>query len=143
MLENGNIYCIKNSINNLTYIGSTKQSLIARFEQHKRDMHKHLNIKLYKAMNEFKIENFYIELIEILPFTDIKQLRMREGMYIKILNPLLNKNIAGRTIAEYQKDNLDKLRIYRKYYYRGYREKHYDHLKLYRQNYYRNKIKNL
>jgi hypothetical protein len=53
MLENGNIYCIKNSINNLTYIGSTKQSLIARFEQHKRDMHKHLNIKLYKAMNEF------------------------------------------------------------------------------------------
>jgi group I intron endonuclease len=139
---NGYIYCIKNLINNYVYIGSTKQSLKARFEQHKRDMHKHINSKLYKAMNEFKIENFYIELLEILPFTYINELRIREGFYIKLLSSLthlLNKNIAGRTIAEYQKDNLDKLRIYRKYYYRTYREKHYEHLYKYRQNYYRNK----
>jgi hypothetical protein len=139
MSVNGKIYSITNSVNNLTYIGSTVQTLVNRFKQHNRDMSKHISLKLYKAMRQFKAENFYIQLIEQSDYTDIRELRQREGMYIKMLNPFLNKNIPGRTIAQYNIDNKDRLKIYRREYYREYRKRNYDFLKSYRHEYYKNK----
>ena len=42
----GRIYFIKNTINNLLYIGSTARDIHKRLEQHKRDIIKYPNFKL-------------------------------------------------------------------------------------------------
>ena len=68
-------------------------------------MAKYTNFKLYKAMNQFKADNFYINLLEEFQYSDIKELRKQEGQYIKIVKPELNKNIAGRSVKEYSEDN--------------------------------------
>ena len=125
------------------YVGSTIRNLETRMKQHRKDMYKFTNFKLYKAMTEFKPDNFYINLIEEFEYNDIKDLRKQEGKYIKIIKPELNKNVAGRTIKEYNEDNKQQLRLYRKLYYRNYRELHKEHLKEYRRNYYHNKKSNI
>ena len=76
----GYIYVVKNKLNNLMYVGSTIRDLETRMKQHLKDMYKFTNFKLYKAMNEFKAENFYINLLEEFEYNDIKQLRKREGV---------------------------------------------------------------
>ena len=75
--------------------------------------------------------------------TDIKQLRKQEGKYVKVIKPELNVNVAGRSLKEYNEDNKDRLRLYRKLYYRTYRELHKEYLKQYRKNYYLNKKSNI
>ena len=135
----GRIYIFKNKLNNLMYVGSTIRNLETRMKQHLKDMHKFTNFKLYKAMNEFKPCNFYINLLEEFEYNDIKQLRCQEGKYIKIIKPELNKNVAGRTLKEYNEDHRDALRVYRKLYYREYRKNNREYLKEYRKNYYHNK----
>ena len=127
------IYFIKNNINNLLYIASTSRDINERFKEHKRDIDKYPNFKLYKAMKEYNADNFYILLIEELEVDDIKDLRRKEGQYIKLIKPALNKNIAGRDIKQYQMDNKEELKIYRKLYYRKYRKDNYDILRKYRQ----------
>ena len=139
----GRIYIIKCRSNNLMYVGSTIRDLETRMKQHRKDMYKFTNFKLYKAMTEFKPDNFYINLLEEYEYNDIKDLRKQEGKYIKIIKPELNKNVAGRTIKEYNEDNKQQLRLYRKLYYRTYRELHKEHLKEYRRNYYHNKKSNI
>ena len=59
------IYFIKNYINNLLYIGSMTRNLEERFKEHKRDIIKYPNFKLYKAMKEYETDNFYILLIDL------------------------------------------------------------------------------
>ena len=135
----GRIYFIKNYTNNLLYIGSTTRNLEERFKEHKRDINKYSNFKLYKAMREYETDNFYVILIEELEVDAVKDLRRREGEYIKTVKPTLNKNIAGRSMKQYQIDNKDKLRIYRRNYYKQYRKDHYEHLKNYRQDYYKSR----
>ena len=106
-------------------------------------MYKFTNFKLYKAMTEFQADNFYINLLEEFEYNHIKDLRKQEGRFIKIIKPELNKNVAGRTIKEYNEDNKQQLRLYRKLYYRTYRELHKEYLKEYRRNYYHNKKSNI
>ena len=130
---------LKNCINNLLYIGSTTRNLEERFKEHKRDIDKYPTFKLYKAMKEYNTDNFYIILIEELEVDSVKDLRRREGEYIKTVKPTLNKNIAGRSMEQYQIDNKDKLRIYRRNYYKQYRKDHYEHLKNYRWDYYKSR----
>ena len=132
----GKIYLIKCKINNLLYIGSTIRQLDVRMKQHMRDMYKYTNFKLYQAMTEFEPNNFNIYLLEEFEYIDIKELRRREGKYIKIIRPLLNTYIAGRTLKEYNEDNKESLKLYRKLYYRKYREAHKEKLKKYRKDYY-------
>ena len=103
------------------YIGSTSRYTYERFKEHKRDIIKYPNLQLYKAM-ENSVDNFYIILIEEMEVDNIKELRKREGQYIKTIMPALNQNIAGRDIKQYQIDNKEELRTYRKIYYRTYRK---------------------
>jgi hypothetical protein len=133
----GRIYIIKNKLNNLMYVGSTIRNLETRMKQHRKDMYKFTNFKLYKAMNEFKPDNFYINLLEEFEYNNVKDLRKQEGKYVKIIKPELNKNIPGRSIEEYNVDNKEPLKLYRKLYYRKYREKHKEYLKQYRREYYK------
>ncbi len=127
----GFIYSIKNTLNDLTYIGSTIRGIEERFKQHMYYKKVFVNFKLYKAMNEYGVENFYITLLETMTYNAVCELRMREGYYIKLLTPLLNSNIAGRTITQYQKDNKVKLNEYRKHYYRKYRLDNKEKMKKY------------
>ena len=90
-------------------------------------------------MDQFKPNNFYIDILEEFEYENITDLRKQEGKYIKIIKPELNKNIAGRTIKEYNDDNKEPLKLYRKLYYRKYREKNKEFLKQYRKDYYNNK----
>lgn len=64
---------------------------------------------LYTKMNDLGIINFYIELIEECPCDNLKQLRKREGHFIREICTL-NKIVAGRSDKEYREDNTDRLR---------------------------------
>ena len=112
----GNIYFIKNSLNDMLYIGSTIRDIKDRFKSHFYDINKKPHYKLYKAMREFGFENFYILLIETIEVETKQELRNREGQYIRLIKPALNSNIAGRTCRQYQKYNIESIRKYKKQY---------------------------
>ena len=133
----GRIYVAKNTVNNMLYVGSTVGELNTRMKQHLRDMYKHPNIKLYKAMKEFEPCIFYINLLEEVVCENKRELRKQEGKYIRIIKPELNKNIAGRSVKEYNEDNNVFLRVYRKLYYRNYRKTHREKFNQYHREYYR------
>ena len=114
--QNGKIYCIRNSLDDDLYIGSSCQSLSKRMAWHrdarKKDKKKHF--KLYQKMNNFGVENFHIELLENYPCNSKEELLKREGEKIREFKPVLNSKIQGRTLEEWLKDNEDYLRVERK-----------------------------
>ena len=118
--QDGKIYKILNPITDDIYIGSTTQSLCNRMKKH-RDSHRHdtkkSHFKIYQAFSEHGVENFYIELIEKCPCSCKEELLAREGHWIRNENPTLNARIAGRTDAQYQKDNKQKVDEHKKKYY--------------------------
>lgn len=61
----GTLYVITNKVNNKQYIGKTYKTIEERFKIHIRDSKKERNKdrKLYQAMNEFGVDNFYIRAI--------------------------------------------------------------------------------
>ena len=107
--QDGKIYKIYNTINDDIYIGSTTQKLCERMRQHRNDYKSklHFNMLIYKAIREYGVENFFIELIEKCPCNDKDELRKTEGNYIRALKPSLNIRIEGRTDKEYYEDNRD------------------------------------
>ncbi len=103
--KNGRIYCIRNTIDDDIYVGSTCQPISKRMAKH-RDSGKggkNYNMKLYVKMREIGVDNFYIELIEECPCDNGEQLRRREGHFIREM-ATLNKNIAGQTPQEQHKE---------------------------------------
>ena len=64
-------------------------------------------------MAEFKTENFYVELLEDFEYKNIRDLRIREGEYIRLLKPVLNKNIA----CQYDNQRIGGRKLYFKKYY--------------------------
>ena len=114
--NNGKIYIIRNSINDLTYIGSTCQSLSQRMVQHRKDMNIQWcqNFKLYQAMRELDKNNFYIELLENYPCNTRDELNKKEGEYIREYQSKLNKQVAGRSQEQYRRDIREQLAIRKK-----------------------------
>ena len=108
--QNGKIYCIRNNVDNDIYIGSSCQPLSKRMAWHRKSYYqpKMMNRPLYKKMNILGIEQFYIELIEEYHCDNVEQLRRREGELIREMKPVLNKDIAGRTMKEWSADNFEK-----------------------------------
>ena len=70
-------------------------------------------LPLYAEMNEYGVECFYIELIEECPCENKEQLRKREGHFIREIGTL-NMCQAGRTPKEYEEENKDKIKEYKK-----------------------------
>lgn len=77
----GKIYIIRNYINSKVYIGQTIQSLKKRFNGHccynKKD--RSINMYIKRAIHKYGKNNFYIELLEECP---ISQLNEREQYWI-------------------------------------------------------------
>ena len=90
------IYKITNNYNDDIYVGSTCNTLVKRFSEHKlaiRDK-KNKNRPIYQLMEEIGFERFRIQLICDYPCEDKYSLRQKEGDYIRQMGTL-NKQIAG------------------------------------------------
>ena len=130
--QNGKVYCIRNTVNDEIYVGSTTQRLSKRFSKHKSDM-KVLTGKLYQEMTNVGVENFYIELLENYPCNSKEELNKREGEYIRQMGTL-NYQVSGRTRQEYREENREKERERAKIYYANNREKELERTRVYREN---------
>ena len=83
----GNIYIIKNHINNKVYVGKTSDSIEHRFREHKSAAYKidystyeySINTKFYRAIRKYGIDNFYIELLDKV---EVDELEQKEIEYI-------------------------------------------------------------
>ena len=85
---------IKNNINNLLYVGMTVKSLSQRFKEHVRTALHYdgsWESKLYKAMQKYGVDNFFIELLEDFPDrNDRNSLGEMEKLYIGQLDTVNN-----------------------------------------------------
>ncbi len=102
----GQIYIIRNHVDDRVYIGSTTQTLAQRMSSHRRcyTSEGKKDYKIYKAFAELGVDKFYIERLEEFPCNDVQALVSREGYYIRLydsFNAGLNGRIEGRTDAEY------------------------------------------
>ena len=104
------IYKITNDYNDDVYIGSTCNTLVKRFNAHKRAAkhEKRNNTPLYRLINEIGFNRFRIELIEDFPCSDKYQLIQKESKYIREIGTL-NKRIEDRDLKEYYQDNKEKI----------------------------------
>jgi hypothetical protein len=122
--NNGKVYMIQPIMEHEEgeiYIGSTtKQYLSQRMDNHRRRYKFWKNGKGTKFMcfdlfDKYGIENCQILLIENVHANSKDELVSREGYYIRNMK-CINKNIAGRTKTEYNKeyikDNKDKAKLY-------------------------------
>ena len=132
--KNGKVYCIRNSLDNDLYVGSSCQPLCKRWQKHKDSLTTYKkDRKLYSKMNELGVDNFYIELIEEYPCDNVEQLRRREGEIIREWKPILNKQIAGRTEKEWREDNKEYLKEQKKVYEQENKERLSEYRKQYHQ----------
>ena len=84
------IYKIVNSITNDFYIGYTGLTLEKRFATHKRNAKTGGKTHLYKAMQKYGEENFYIECLQ-----EDGNLHEDETLWIQKLNPTYNMTKGG------------------------------------------------
>lgn len=65
----GNLYIIRNDVNDKVYVGKTYRSIEYRFKQHIRDSkdsrRKNYNYKFYRAMRKHGADKFHIELLGV------------------------------------------------------------------------------
>ena len=92
----GFIYIIKNTINSKVYIGQTTNTIEYRFYQHldcsKRS---YKNSALYNAIRKYGQENFYVELIEEVPFDKLDEREIYWISYYDSFNNGYNSTIGG------------------------------------------------
>ena len=144
--RNGKIYIIRSDQTDDIYIGSTIKSLEKRLGWHERDF-KAFNNGTYPYVTSFELlknDNYYIELLERYPCDSEQELRRREGHFHKTVD-CVNKNVAGRTGAEYYADNKAKILKNRKQYRQDNKEiiceyvkQYYQDNKEHRKQYYQN-----
>ena len=113
------------------YYGSTCQKLGARMASHRRDAITQNN----SSKELFQTGKPIIVLIENFPCNSKEELHKRERFYIEN-NSCVNKEIPGRTGAEYYQDNKEKFRKY----YQEYRENNKEKMKEMNKKYQRDNI---
>ena len=102
----GYVYVIRSHQTDDIYFGSTTQMLCKRMAKHRESYRYWLDDK-YHYVSSFEIlkhEDAYIELVETVNFENKKELHAREGHHIRE-NNCVNKNIMGRTEAEWREAN--------------------------------------
>ena len=165
---NGKIYKLTDNENTKCYIGSTIVPLSERMGRHKSDFKKFLEtqkrfgsfdlqgepkksrtgfVSSFIIFSEFGAENCKIELLYDYPCESLKELRQKEGEYIKLID-CVNKNVAGQTIKEWCVQNRDRLKEYQKEwceqnkervreYQKEYKQQNQDKLKHYQKEYHK------
>lgn len=120
----GYIYSIRSHQTDEIYIGSTEERLSQRMAKH-RYSYKAWKKGTYGYCTSFEILKYndaYIELIVEVEVASKQELCKIEGENIRKHN-CVNKRIAGRTNAEYNKDYKEKIVEYRAEYYQDNKEK--------------------
>ena len=83
----GEIYIIKNNINNKVYVGQTIHGYKKRFCGHKHES-KSIDRPLYRAFRKYGIDNFYIELLEDnIPYDKLDEREVFWINYYDCVNP--------------------------------------------------------
>lgn len=132
--QKGKIYTIRNYTDNeMIYVGSTIETLSLRLAKHRASCKAGINNSLYSHIADNDWSNWYIELYENYPCNDKSELHKREGEVIRLVGSI-NKNIAGRTRKEYNKENVDSIKEQRI----KYRTENVDNIQKYGKNYYEN-----
>ena len=102
----GKIYQIWSPNTDRVYIGSTTQPLHKRLHDHKKG----LTGKKYRCSRKvLECGEACIELIEDYPCAKKSELNRREGQIMRGYDKRVNKQLAGRTRAEYRDDNREVL----------------------------------
>ena len=109
----GKIYMLESNQFNLFYYGSTKNTLTKRMGQHRCSFKK--NPSYGTAGLLMGCDDVKIVLVEKFLYVDKDHLKAREAFYIRN-NLCVNKQIPGRTKAEWDIDNAIGLSEYRKIY---------------------------
>jgi predicted GIY-YIG superfamily endonuclease len=102
------IYKITNTINNDIYIGSTKNALRIRLQQHRakqKQVKNSFRNGLYCMMNEYDSNHFHIELIEEIECLNKREQTEHEQRIINQYKPVLNKKRAYGIKCEHNKNN--------------------------------------
>lgn len=97
LLKSVGIYKIINKINNHFYIGSCDRNFKERFKEHcryyemyKEGLRQNMHPKLWAAYDKYGIENFSVEIVEILDGKTDNEILIREEYFIHELNPHYN-----------------------------------------------------
>lgn len=129
-LESVGVYKIVNKLNGHFYIGSSDRKFKERFKEHCRyyEMHKegskiNHHPKLWNAYDKYGIENFSIELIEILDGKTSDEILEREEYHILNLNPEYNickyptcggkPNLNRKLLKEWKQHIGEKSKLYK------------------------------
>lgn len=129
--ENAKIYKLWSPSKNLVYYGSTTETLTQRLYKHAYNYKHKINITSELIL---KCEDYKIELIENYPCKNRQELCKKEGEYIKA-NECVNKHIAGRTMKEYYKDNIEN--------YKQYNKNNKERIKQYYKEYYKRRLQQI
>ena len=104
------------------YIGSTIRPLSERMNQHRKEFKTgRTRTTSCLIFQKHGLENVKIELIEEFSCENVEQLHKREGE-IQRERKSVNKKIAGRTKAEYYKENVEEIKHRRSQYYQDHIE---------------------
>jgi len=119
----GQIYTIRNiKDDTMIYVGSTIDNLSKRFHRHKVQCKSGHSITLYSHIVDNDWSDWYIELYEMYPCNNKKELCRREGQVIREIGTI-NKKIEGRTKEKWYEDNKEKVSQYHKELYNDNKEK--------------------
>ena len=131
--KNGKIYKLVCDATPIVYYGSTIQSLSDRLIHHKS--HKDCGSK-----ELFDAGNVSIVLVEEYPCNNRHELQSRERIYIEFMlnnfthRVICNERIPTRTKAEWEQDNIEHRREYKKKYHEQNREHRNEYGRKYRQD---------
>lgn len=132
--ENGKIYKLVSKNTDKIYIGATCKTLEDRLKKHESHfldyyIGKHTFVSSFKIL---ELGDYDIELMQLFPCENRKQLHERESYYIrKHIDEIVNKNISNRNRKQYYLDNIEKEKENHKIWY----EKNKDKVKEYKKQY--------
>ena len=113
--QSGKIYKIIDNTSDMIYVGSTYKTLQQRLKKHEATF-KAFKAGKYHFVTVFKIfenNNYKIELVELYPCENRKQLELNEGKIIKDCRNkklhIVNKCIVGQLQNEYYQNNKNKI----------------------------------
>ena len=105
------IYCIRNTITDDIYVGSSCEKLLSkRMVHHRRQLNckNNENRMLYIKMKELGVDSFYIELHHVFPCETHDELLAEEGKWIREIGTL-NHRVEKRDKKVYYQDKKEEI----------------------------------